>query len=88
MAMLDSLSDTGTAQGGEVGVSRNMYPGVCYSCGASVPTGFGHYERHWANGKVQWKIKCVKCASGRNVKETDPEVQKAIRQREERRKGR
>lgn len=65
-------------------MSRNMYPGTCYCCGVHVPTGFGHYERHWDHGKVFWKIKCVKCASGRTVKENDPEVQKALKMKAER----
>ena len=65
-------------------MSRNMYAGVCYKCGAYVPPGFGQYERHWDAGKIYWKIHCVKCASGRTVKETDPEVQKALRKRDER----
>lgn len=69
-------------------MSRNMYPGYCYKCGSYVPTGFGHYERHWKNGKVYWKIHCVKCASGRTVKESDPEVLKAVRLKNERRNGR
>jgi len=30
-----------------------------------------------------WRIKCVKCASGRHVKSTDREVKRAIRLREE-----
>lgn len=65
-------------------MSRNMYPGYCYKCGKYVAPGYGHYERHWKNGKVYWKIQCVKCASGRTVKETDPEVQRALRMKEER----
>lgn len=54
-------------------MARNRYPGYCYCCGAYTPTGYGHFERH-AGG---WRIKCVKCASGRIVKDTDPEVNRA-----------
>lgn len=51
-------------------MARNKYPGYCYCCGKWIESGFGHFERH--NGG--WRIKCVKCASGRNVRETDREV--------------
>lgn len=54
-------------------MARNRYPGYCYCCGEYVPTGFGHFERH----KGYWKVKCVKCASGRIVKPTDREVKRA-----------
>ena len=54
-----------------------MYPGYCYKCGKYTPTGHGHYERHFENGRVYWKIKCVKCASGRTTHETDREVKRA-----------
>ena len=50
-------------------MARNRYPGYCYCCGAYVPTGYGHFERH----KGGWRVKCVKCASGRTVKDTDKE---------------
>lgn len=60
-------------------MARNKYPGTCYCCGKQVPTGYGHFERH--NG--QWRIKCVKCASGRIVHDTDKEVKKAIKLRGE-----
>lgn len=56
-------------------MARNRYAGNCYCCGKYVEVGFGHFERH--NGG--WRIKCVKCASGRDVKETDREVLKAHR---------
>jgi len=59
-----------------------MYPGVCYECKKIIPTGFGHYEKH--NGR--WRIHCVKCTSGRIVKETDSEVIRAVKLREEREK--
>lgn len=55
-------------------MARNRYPGYCYCCGAYVPTGYGHFERH----KGGWRVKCVKCTSGRTVKDTDKEVKKAI----------
>lgn len=51
-------------------MARNKYTGRCYCCGQWIEPGFGHFERH--NGG--WRIKCVKCASGRVVKETDKEV--------------
>lgn len=57
-------------------MARNKYPGYCYACGNYTDVGFGHFERC----KGGWRIKCVKCASGRIVKNTDREV---IREREE-----
>lgn len=69
-------------------MARNRYPGYCYCCGAYVPTGYGHFERH----KGGWHVKCVKCASGRTVKDTDKEVKRAImlrdKQKEVRKNGR
>lgn len=69
-------------------MARNRYPGYCYCCGAYVPTGYGHFERH----KDGWRVKCVKCASGRTVKDTDKEVKRAImlrdKQKEVRKNGR
>lgn len=66
-------------------MARNRYPGYCYCCGAYVPTGYGHFERH----KGGWR---VKCASGRTVKDTDKEVKRAImlrdKQKEVRKNGR
>lgn len=53
-------------------MARNKYAGFCYKCNTWTPPGFGHFERH--NGT--WRIKCVKCASGRIVRETDKEVQR------------
>lgn len=61
-------------------MARNRYPGYCYCCGAYVPTGYGHFERH----KGGWRVKCVKCASGRTVKDTDKEVKRAIMLRDNR----
>lgn len=54
-------------------MARNRYPGYCYCCGKYVPAGYGHFERIY-NSPVKWRIKCVKCASGRIVHDTDPEV--------------
>ena len=48
-------------------MARNKYPGVCYCCGKYVPAGYGHFERHAGH----WRIKCVKCASGRAVTKHD-----------------
>ena len=58
---------------------RNRYPGTCYKCGRPVPTGFGFFERYHGS----WRVQCVKCCDGRNVKETDREVQKARKMKEE-----
>lgn len=52
-------------------MARNKYPGVCYGCGAQVPPGYGHFERH----NKSWRVKCVKCASGRIVTDKDSDVQ-------------
>lgn len=45
-------------------MARNRYPGYCYCCGVYVPVGYGHFEK---TGDLlhRWRIKCVKCASGR-----------------------
>lgn len=56
-------------------MARNRYEGYCYCCKKFVPVGYGHFERC---GQT-WRIKCVKCTSGREVKETDKEVQRAIK---------
>ena len=56
-------------------MARNRYPGICYCCGVQVPVGYGHFERYQGH----WRIKCVKCASGRIVTEKDPSVAKAKR---------
>ena len=56
---------------------RNRYAGYCYKCGKRVEPGFGFFERH--NGA--WRVQCVKCCDGRDVKESDREVQRAIRMR-------
>ena len=64
-----------------------MYSGYCYCCGKFVPPGFGHYERHWDGHNSHWRIKCVSCASNRVVIETDPEVKRALRLRQEREKA-
>lgn len=54
-------------------MARNKYPGYCYCCGSYVPAGYGHFELHRIRWST-WRIKCVKCASGRIVHDTDPEV--------------
>lgn len=51
-------------------MARNKYAGYCYFCGEWIEPGFGHFERY----RGSWRIKCVKCASGRTVRETDREV--------------
>ena len=50
-------------------MARNLYAGYCYACGAYVPPGYGHFER--TKGFPKWRIKCVKCASGRTVTADD-----------------
>jgi hypothetical protein len=57
-------------------MARNKYAGNCYCCGAYVPVGYGHFERirGQGTGSAKWRIKCVHCASGRIVKDTDKEV--------------
>ncbi len=67
-------------------MARNRFPGYCYCCGAYVPTGYGHFERHYGTPGIKWRIKCVKCASGRTVSDNDREVLRAIKRREELRK--
>lgn len=64
-------------------MARNRYPGYCYCCGSYVPTGYGHFERCYGNPGSKWRIKCVKCASGRTVKATDREVIRAQKLRDE-----
>lgn len=62
-------------------MARNMYAGYCYKCGAFVQSGYGHFEKiHGYNVGAKWRIKCVKCASGRTVTDADPCV-KAVRAR-------
>lgn len=53
-------------------MARNRYEGYCYCCGQYVPVGYGHFERYHG----RWRIKCVKCASGRTVRDTDREVKR------------
>lgn len=55
-------------------MARNRYPGYCYCCGKYVPPGYGHFELQRGKPGSKWRIKCVKCASGRIVKDTDKEV--------------
>ena len=66
-------------------MARNRYAGYCYCCGAYVPVGYGHFERHYNPDPYgpRWRIKCVKCASGRTVRDTDREVKRAQRERKE-----
>jgi len=52
-------------------MARNLYAGYCYCCGAYVPSGYGHFERRYGQ-HPKWRIKCVKCASGRTVTADDP----------------
>lgn len=62
-------------------MARNLYPGYCYVCDEYVPPGFGHFERHYAGRDgVKWRVKCVKCASGRKITNDDPCV-KAVQRR-------
>lgn len=63
-------------------MARNKYPGHCYACGAYVPTGFGHFELQRGQAGNRWRIKCVKCASGRIVTESDPCVKRAKEMRD------
>lgn len=51
-------------------MARNKYGGICYCCGKYIKPGYGHFERHHGG----WRNKCVKCASGRVVRDTDKEV--------------
>ena len=57
-------------------MARNRYPGYCYCCGAYVPVGYGHFEKT-NDPQHKWRIKCVKCASGRIVHDSDREVVRA-----------
>ncbi len=65
-------------------MARNKYAGYCYRCGKWIEPGFGHFERY----KGGWRIKCVKCASGRTVRETDREVVRVRKELEDGRKER
>lgn len=62
---------------------RNRYPGVCYVCGSYVPTGFGFFEKNRDRVGPKWRVRCVKCTDGRNVRPDDPEVKRAERLRDE-----
>lgn len=63
---------------------RNRFPGTCYMCGSHVPTGYGFFElvpkRQRRGGK--WRVKCVKCTDGRDVRPDDKEVGVAKRRRD------
>lgn len=64
---------------------RNMYPGTCYKCGKRMPTGHGFFERaNYLEHGRKWRVQCVECADGRKVKDTDREVKRAVRLRDER----
>ncbi len=62
-------------------MARNKYPNYCYCCGKYVEPGYGHFERIYNTppGTPNWRIKCVKCASGRVLTDKDPGVQWAQR---------
>lgn len=64
-------------------MARNRFPGYCYNCGMYVPTGYGHFERRYDIRGTKWRIKCVKCASGRIINNNDYEVLRAVKQRKE-----
>ena len=54
---------------------RNRFPGYCYKCGQHVAPGYGFFEKIRANNSpVKWRIQCVKCADGRDIKPDDPVV--------------
>ena len=57
-------------------MARNKYPGRCYCCGEWIEPGYGHFERvrGVGPGRPKWRIKCVKCASGRVLTDKDPGV--------------
>lgn len=63
-------------------MARNKYEGYCYKCGTYVPVGFGHFERQKGSLNPKWRVKCVKCTSGRNVQNSDKEVIRAKQARE------
>ena len=57
-------------------MARNKYPGYCYCCGQYIEPGYGHFEliRGAAPRQSKWRIKCVRCASGRILTAADPGV--------------
>lgn len=57
-------------------MARNKYPGRCYYCGKWIEPGYEHFERvrGAVSGQPRWRIKCVKCASGRVLTDKDPGV--------------
>ena len=61
-------------------MARNLYAGICYQCGCQVPPGYGHFERNRAGCVPKWRVKCVKCASGRIIDDNDSCV-KGVRRR-------
>ena len=50
-------------------MTRNKYPGCCCRCGQWVEIGYGYFEKVHspAHGKPKWRIKCGRCASGREL---------------------
>ena len=66
---------------------RNRYGGTCYKCGAWVPPGFGFFEKnHGQFYGARWRVQCVKCCDGREVKPTDKEVIRAVKMGEEKKR--
>lgn len=57
-------------------MARNKYPGRCYCCGKWIEPGYGHFEKVRDPGQrgPKWRIKCVKCTSGRVLTDKDPGV--------------
>lgn len=70
-------------------MARNKYPGHCYYCGQWIEPGYGHFEkiRNPEPGAPKWRIKCVKCASGRVLTGKDPGVILAQKAAKEERNG-
>ena len=62
---------------------RNRFPGYCYKCGCRVPTGYGFFEklRRPENGR-KWRVQCVRCCDGRDVRPCHREVARAERLRD------
>lgn len=63
---------------------RNRFEGTCYKCGCHVPVGYGFFERvSFREHGRKWRVQCVKCADGRDVKPDDNEVKRAQRLHDE-----
>ena len=60
-------------------MARNKYPGRCYCCREWIEPGYGHFEKvhNPAPGESKWRIKCVKCTSGRVLTDKGPGVIRA-----------